>query len=196
MAFQFTLSCIKMGRQELAEKAISLAEKRLSADKWPEYYDTRSGRFIGKQSRVFQTWTIAGFLTSKMLLENPEKAALLWWEEDYELLEMCVCGLGKTGRKKCSRLAARSQIRPWNFIIWEVALTPLTHLFLFVFWFGSGWQIWGKPKEKDNTYLLEIHEPVWLGDDFDYNSAIALQYLLLTLLHFVPTKLYYHFYFS
>ena len=99
-----------MGRPELAQKAVSLAEKRLSADQWPEYYDTRSGRFIGKQSRLFQTWTIAGLLASKMRLENPEKASFLFWEEDYELLETCVCALNKSGRKKCSRFAARSQI--------------------------------------------------------------------------------------
>ncbi|VVA28430.1 PREDICTED: alkaline/neutral invertase [Prunus dulcis] len=110
LLWQFTLACIKMGRTELAQKAVDLAEKRLSADQWPEYYDTKSGRFIGKQSRLFQTWTIAGYLTSKMLLENPEKASLLLWEEDYELLETCVCALTKTGRKKCSRLAAKSQI--------------------------------------------------------------------------------------
>lgn len=101
---------MKMGKPELAQKAVALAEKRLSMDQWPEYYDTRSGRFIGKQSHLFQTWTIAGFLTSKMLLKNPEKASLLFWEEDYELLEICVCALRKTGRKKCSRSAARSQI--------------------------------------------------------------------------------------
>ncbi|KAF5746696.1 alkaline/neutral invertase A mitochondrial [Tripterygium wilfordii] len=110
LLWQFTLACIKLGRLELAEKAVALAEKRLSADRWPEYYDTRSGRFIGKQSRLFQTWTIAGFLTSRLLLENPEKAALLFWEEDYDLLEICVCALSKSGRKKCSRVAAKSQI--------------------------------------------------------------------------------------
>ncbi|XP_030547058.1 alkaline/neutral invertase A, mitochondrial [Rhodamnia argentea] len=110
LLWQFTLACIKMGRPELAEKAVALAEKRLSEDRWPEYYDTRTGRFIGKQSRLFQTWTIAGFLASKMLLENPETASNLFWEEDYELLEICVCALSKSGRKKCSRGAARSQI--------------------------------------------------------------------------------------
>ncbi|CAI0626156.1 unnamed protein product [Linum tenue] len=110
LLWQFTLACIKMGRPELAQKAVSLAEQRLAADGWPEYYDTRGGRFIGKQSRNYQTWTIAGFLTSKMLLENPEKASLLFWDEDYELLETCVCALGgKASRKKCSRFAARSQ---------------------------------------------------------------------------------------
>ncbi|KAF8018295.1 hypothetical protein BT93_H3253 [Corymbia citriodora subsp. variegata] len=110
LLWQFTLACIKMGRPELAEKAVALAEKRLSEDCWPEYYDTRTGRFTGKQSRLFQTWTIAGFLTSKMLLENPEMASNLFWEEDYELLEICVCALSKSGRRKCSRGAARSQI--------------------------------------------------------------------------------------
>ncbi|XP_043709881.1 alkaline/neutral invertase A, mitochondrial-like [Telopea speciosissima] len=110
LLWQFTLACIKMGRPELARKAVDLAERRLSVDQWPEYYDTKNGRFIGKQSRLYQTWTIAGFLTSKMLLEKPEMASLLCLEEDYELLEMCVCALSKTGRIKCSRGAARSQI--------------------------------------------------------------------------------------
>lgn len=95
-----------MGKLELARKAVAVAEERLKEDKWPEYYDTRSGRFVGKQSRLYQTWTIAGFLASKKLIEQPEKAALLFWEEDYQLLETCVCGLSKSsGRKnsKCSR---------------------------------------------------------------------------------------------
>ncbi|KFK22543.1 hypothetical protein AALP_AAs68488U000500 [Arabis alpina] len=111
LLWQFTLACMKMGRPELAEKAVALAEKRLMADRWPEYYDTRSGKFIGKQSRLYQTWTVAGYLTSKLLLANPEMASLLFWEEDYELLDICVCGLSKTGRKKCSRVAAKIHIR-------------------------------------------------------------------------------------
>ncbi|KAK7348017.1 hypothetical protein VNO80_22565 [Phaseolus coccineus] len=109
LLWQFTLACMKMGRPDLAQKAVDSAEKRLSLDKWPEYYDTRNGRFIGKQSRLMQTWTIAGFLTSKMLLENPEKASLLFWEEDFELLQNCVCMLSKSGGRKCSRFASRPQ---------------------------------------------------------------------------------------
>ncbi|KAG9138188.1 hypothetical protein Leryth_001411 [Lithospermum erythrorhizon] len=110
LLWQFTLACMKMGRSDLARKALDIAEKRLPADHWPEYYDTRSAKFIGKQSRMYQTWTIAGFLTSKMLLENPEAASLLYWDEDYDLLEICVCALSKSGRKKCSRGAAKWQI--------------------------------------------------------------------------------------
>lgn len=99
-----------MGRTDLAWKAVNLVEKRLPAEHWPEYYDTRNGKFIGKQSRLYQTWTVSGYLTSKLLLENPEKASLLYWEEDYDLLELCVCALSKSGRKNCSRDAAKSHI--------------------------------------------------------------------------------------
>ncbi|KAI3459190.1 hypothetical protein Pfo_015853 [Paulownia fortunei] len=109
LLWQFTLACIKMERPELARKAVALAEERLPVDQWPEYYDTKYGRFVGKQARLHQTWTIAGYLTSKMLLDNPELASILFWNEDYEVLEKCVCGL-KSGRRKCSRLAARSHI--------------------------------------------------------------------------------------
>lgn len=109
---QFTLACIKMKRPELAEKAIALAEKRLSVDKWPEYYDTKKGRFIGKQARLFQTWTVAGYLTSKLLLEKPDAASALIFDEDYELLEICVCSLSKGGRKKCSPGVTRRQHTP------------------------------------------------------------------------------------
>nr|GMD83881.1 alkaline/neutral invertase A, mitochondrial-like [Ipomoea batatas] len=109
LLWQFTLACLKMGREDLASKAIELAEKRLAVDRWPEYYDTKHGKFIGKQARLYQNWTIAGFLTSKMFLENPEKASLLIWEEDYDLLENCVCSLSNSSRKRCSRSAAKSQ---------------------------------------------------------------------------------------
>ncbi|KAK8953889.1 Alkaline/neutral invertase CINV2 [Platanthera zijinensis] len=110
LLWQFTLACIKMGRPELARKAVAVAEKRLSKDKWPEYYDTRTGRFIGKQSRLFQTWTIAGYLTSKLLLEKPELASILTCEEDLELLEGCSCSLKKSARTKCSRPSSKSQV--------------------------------------------------------------------------------------
>jgi len=110
LLWQFTLACIKMGRRDLARKAVEVAEKRLSDDKWPEYYDTRTGRFIGKQSRLYQTWTIAGYLSSKMLLDCPEMASILICDEDFELLEGCACSLNKSARTKCSRRAAKSQV--------------------------------------------------------------------------------------
>jgi glycogen debranching enzyme len=110
LLWQFTLACIKMGRPDLAQRAISTAEKRLLDDNWPEYYDTPTGRFVGKQSRLYQTWTIAGFLTSKLLLEKPELASILTFEEDNELLKGCACRLSHNGRTRCSRRTAKSQL--------------------------------------------------------------------------------------
>jgi ribosomal protein L21E len=77
----------KTGRTEVARLAIELAEKRLSEDQWPEYYDGKNGRLVGKEARKYQTWTIAGFLVAKDLMTNPEHLALFSFDEDFEALE-------------------------------------------------------------------------------------------------------------
>jgi hypothetical protein len=77
----------KTGRPEIGRRAIELAEKRLSQDQWPEYYDGKNGRLIGKQSRKYQTWTIAGFLVAKHLMEKPDDLKLFSFDEDVESLE-------------------------------------------------------------------------------------------------------------
>ncbi|URE16499.1 plant neutral invertase domain containing protein [Musa troglodytarum] len=46
-------------------------------DGWPEYYDGKLGRYIGKQARKFQTWSIAGYLVAKMMLEDPSHLGML-----------------------------------------------------------------------------------------------------------------------
>ncbi|GJN03035.1 hypothetical protein PR202_ga20434 [Eleusine coracana subsp. coracana] len=74
LLWQLSVASIKMNRPEIAERAVEVAERRIATDKWPEYYDTKRARFIGKQSRLFQTWSIAGFLVAKLLLENPDKS--------------------------------------------------------------------------------------------------------------------------
>lgn len=89
-----------MDRPEIAARAVKIAEGRLAQDKWPEYYDTKRGRFIGKQSRLFQTWTIAGYLVSKLLLANPEKAKILMTDEDSQLVNAFSCMITSNPRKK------------------------------------------------------------------------------------------------
>uniref|UniRef100_A0A1J3K9N2 Alkaline/neutral invertase n=1 Tax=Noccaea caerulescens TaxID=107243 RepID=A0A1J3K9N2_NOCCA len=76
-----TAACIKTGRPQIARRAIDLAESRLLKDGWPEYYDGKSGRFIGKQARKFQTWSIAGYLVAKMLLEDPSHLGMISLED-------------------------------------------------------------------------------------------------------------------
>ncbi|KAG6629687.1 hypothetical protein I3843_14G103500 [Carya illinoinensis] len=85
LLWQLTVACIKMNRPEIALKAVNIAERSISRDKWPEYYDTKRARFIGKQARLYQTWSIAGYLVAKLLLANPSAAKNLVNEEDSEL---------------------------------------------------------------------------------------------------------------
>jgi glycogen debranching enzyme len=74
----------KTGRVELAQRAIDIAEKRLMNDRFPEYYDGKNGRLIGKEARSYQTWTIAGLLAAKELLANPEYLKLISFDEGIE----------------------------------------------------------------------------------------------------------------
>ena len=77
-----TAACIKTGRPHIARRAIELLESRLSKDHWPEYYDLKTGKFIGKQARLYQTWSIAGYLVAKMMLEDPSHLGMIALEDD------------------------------------------------------------------------------------------------------------------
>jgi len=72
-----TLVSLQTGADELAERALHDAERRLIRDDWPEYYDGRHGRLVGQQARRRQTWSAAGYLVACQLLERPERAGLL-----------------------------------------------------------------------------------------------------------------------
>ncbi|KAL6989389.1 hypothetical protein U1Q18_015139 [Sarracenia purpurea var. burkii] len=100
LLWQLTVACIKMNRPEIAAKAVEIAEKRILKDKWPEYYDTKRGRFIGKQARLFQTWSIAGYLVAKLLLADPSAAKILTTEEDSELVNAFSCMISANPRRK------------------------------------------------------------------------------------------------
>ncbi|KAI6702620.1 hypothetical protein NL676_011756 [Syzygium grande] len=80
-----TAACIKTGRPQTAKRAIELVEKRLAKDGWPEYYDGRSGRYIGKQARKYQTWSISGYLIAKLMIENPVNISIISFEEDKKI---------------------------------------------------------------------------------------------------------------
>lgn len=80
-----TAACIKTGRPQIARRAIDLAESRLSKDHWPEYYDGKHGRYVGKQARKFQTWSIAGYLAAKMMLDDPSHLGMITLEEDKQM---------------------------------------------------------------------------------------------------------------
>ena len=75
-------ACIKTGRPQIAKRAIELVEQQLSKDGWSEYYDGKTGRYIGKQARKYQTWSISGYLIAKMMIENPSNLVMISLEED------------------------------------------------------------------------------------------------------------------
>lgn len=77
----------KTGRPEIARRAIALAEERLSQDEWPEYYDGPKGRLIGRASRKYQTWTIAGYLLATEIMENPANINIFSFDEDPEMFD-------------------------------------------------------------------------------------------------------------
>ena len=77
----------KTGRPHIARNAIALAEKRLSQDQWPEYYDGKNGRLVGKQARKYQTWTISGLLLAKHLMSHPGDLGLFDFDEEFESID-------------------------------------------------------------------------------------------------------------
>ncbi|BBH08572.1 diacylglycerol kinase1 [Prunus dulcis] len=65
------------GRPRTAKRAIEQVEQRLSKDEWPEYYDGKAGRYVRKQARKYQTWSISGYLI-KRATESAEGCVKLW----------------------------------------------------------------------------------------------------------------------
>ncbi|GJR24800.1 probable alkaline/neutral invertase B [Tanacetum coccineum] len=63
----------------------SIGKKGLRKDGWPEYYDGKSGRYIGKQARKHQTWSVAGYVVAKMLIEDPTRLSIIALGDDKQL---------------------------------------------------------------------------------------------------------------
>jgi len=68
----FVAGAVQAGRPDLAKKAFALAGPRLLADQWPEYYDGRRGRLVGRRANRYQTWSAAAYLFSHKVLEQPD----------------------------------------------------------------------------------------------------------------------------
>ncbi|MGG6263928.1 glycoside hydrolase 100 family protein [Leptolyngbya sp. AN03gr2] len=77
LLWAFVAAAQKTGRMDLAKRAIELAEQRLSHDCYPEYYDGRSGRLIGKEARLYQTWSIAALIAAQEFVTDANHLNLL-----------------------------------------------------------------------------------------------------------------------
>ncbi|MEQ9550139.1 MAG: glycoside hydrolase 100 family protein [Coleofasciculus sp. G3-WIS-01] len=86
LLWSLTAAAIKTQRVELAEKAIETAEVYLLDDEWPEYYDGEMGETIGREARLYQTWTIAGYLVANYLIQNPQHLNLISFNDNPEAM--------------------------------------------------------------------------------------------------------------
>lgn len=75
LLWPFVAACLKAERRDLAERAFTIAEEKLARQDWPEYYDGRTGRLIGRRANLHQVWSAAAFLFSQKLLDKPEMLA-------------------------------------------------------------------------------------------------------------------------
>lgn len=58
-------------RRGLALRAYELAAWQLFGDEWPEYYDGRHGRLIGRRANFNQVWSATALILADKLLKNP-----------------------------------------------------------------------------------------------------------------------------
>jgi len=72
LLWAFTAAAITTGREDLAQRAVSICTKRLNKNNWPEYYDGKKGTLIGRRANFNQTWTASSFIISHLLLQNPD----------------------------------------------------------------------------------------------------------------------------
>jgi glycogen debranching enzyme len=76
LLWPFVAAALITRRRELAERAVAVAAEKLVAHDWPEYYDGRSGRLVGRRANLNQVWSAAGFILSHQLLDDPELLAM------------------------------------------------------------------------------------------------------------------------
>ena len=77
LLWAFTGAALRVGRDDLARRALEIASRRLPADSWPEYYDGRGGRLIGRRASFNQVWSAAALIASQRLLADPQWVSLL-----------------------------------------------------------------------------------------------------------------------
>ncbi|VAW93128.1 putative invertase [hydrothermal vent metagenome] len=77
LLWTFVAAALKAGRGDLAERAYKTANDKLYQENWPEYYDSRSGRLIGRKSNTNQVWSATSLILSNKLINNPNLLNML-----------------------------------------------------------------------------------------------------------------------
>lgn len=84
LLWALTGAALKYGRVDLASRAHDFAERRLVKDQWPEYYDGRNGRLIGRRANFNQTWSATALILSHKFIEDPLALKRIGWLFDRE----------------------------------------------------------------------------------------------------------------
>ncbi|MEW5825129.1 MAG: glycoside hydrolase 100 family protein [Pseudomonadota bacterium] len=71
LLWPFVAACLQHDRADLAQRAVRLIEARVARDDWPEYYDGRRGRLIGRKANRRQIWSASAFILARHLLDDP-----------------------------------------------------------------------------------------------------------------------------
>lgn len=71
LLWAFAGAAMRTGRDDMVHQALNIAESRLLSDNWPEYYDGRNGRLIGRRANMQQTWSAAALLVTHGLMHEP-----------------------------------------------------------------------------------------------------------------------------
>lgn len=78
LIWPFVAAAVYTGRFELAEQALKVMTDRIKLDKWPEYYDGRSGGLIGRRANYYQVWSATGLIIAHEITENPDSRDLFY----------------------------------------------------------------------------------------------------------------------
>jgi glycogen debranching enzyme len=82
-------ACVRTGASDILQRALDALKPRLSDDEWPEYYDGRLGRLVGREARRLQTWSFAGYLIAEHLAEDPGAIKSLGFDDNAALTSEC-----------------------------------------------------------------------------------------------------------
>jgi len=72
LMWAFIAAALKTERVDLAQHTLAVADLRLSQDHWPEYYDGRNGRLIGRRANFNQTWSATAYILGHKFLDDPD----------------------------------------------------------------------------------------------------------------------------
>ncbi|WP_422126689.1 glycoside hydrolase 100 family protein [Thioalkalivibrio sulfidiphilus] len=70
-------AALNTGHGYLAERAREVALHRLAHDGWPEYYDGRNGRLIGRRANYNQTWSATALILADKFIKDPSGLDML-----------------------------------------------------------------------------------------------------------------------